>query len=205
MKTNPNTQWIPLLLFVVTTLLSAPATASSRYDSLINKHANRTGIPATLIKEVIRQESSFNRKARSPKGALGLMQLMPPTARRYGVKSRTNPDQNIRGGTDYMKWLYTRYKDWRLVLAAYNAGEGAVDKHNGIPPYKETQNYVRKILTKWQSRTDRATPMTMIRPDLNNQPKAISIQKQGLHSALTAATAVSWQPPKNYYFKEYRQ
>ncbi|CAG0911008.1 unnamed protein product, partial [Cyprideis torosa] len=134
-----KTPILRLFIFVVITLFShsatASATASARYDSLIKKHAQRTAIPATLIKEVIRQESSFNRKARSPKGALGLMQLMPATARRFGVKSRTNPDQNIRGGTDYMKWLYNRYKDWRLVLAAYTAGEGAVDKHNGIPPY----------------------------------------------------------------------
>jgi soluble lytic murein transglycosylase-like protein len=96
-------------------------------------------------------ESNFNPKATSPKNAQGLMQLIPATARRFHVKNLYNPEQNIKGGLAYLRWLMTYFEgDVRLVAAAYNAGEGAVDKYKGVPPYPETKKYVNKIYRLYQ-------------------------------------------------------
>ena len=110
--------------------------------------ANRYKLPKSLIHAVITAESAYDSEAVSRAGAVGLMQLMPGTARRYGVKNRRNPYQNISGGTQYLRDLLVMYdNNLQLVLAAYNAGEGAVKKYNNtIPPYKETQNYVKKVI-----------------------------------------------------------
>ena len=105
------------------------------------------GLDPNLILAIIETESNFNPKARSPANALGLMQLIPPTAERFGVRNRADPIQNLHGGMAYMRWLLSFFKgDLRLSLAGYNAGERAVEKYLGIPPYKETQAYVRKVL-----------------------------------------------------------
>ncbi len=99
-----------------------------------------------LVIAVIEVESGFDPKARSPKGAIGLMQLMPQTARRFGVRDPWDPIQNLRGGMAYLRWLLDRFDgDIALVLAGYNAGEKAVEKYRGIPPYRETQRYVQRI------------------------------------------------------------
>lgn len=127
---------------------------SANYDPIIEKHAQRTGIDPNLIRAVMGQESSGNPIARSPKGASGLMQLMPGTARRFGVSNITDPEQNIRGGTDYLKFLTDRYQgDSDKVIAAYNAGERNVDKYRGIPPFRETQNYVPAVKARYQKLT----------------------------------------------------
>lgn len=119
---------------------------SKQHDKAISKYSKKYNVPKALIKAVITAESCFNSKAVSPKGAEGLMQLMPPTARRFGVKDSFNPDSNIRGGTRYLNFLMKHFKqDLLYVIAAYNAGEGAVKKHKGVPPYKETRNYVSKV------------------------------------------------------------
>jgi soluble lytic murein transglycosylase-like protein len=118
----------------------------SQYAKPIQKASSQYGIDVALIRAIIHTESAFNPRAISPKGAVGLMQLMPFTAKRFGVTDRFDPSQNIEGGVRYLKWLMSRYKgNTALVLAAYNAGEGAVDKYSGIPPYKETQAYVKKV------------------------------------------------------------
>ena len=106
------------------------------------------GIDPELVMAVIRAESAFNAKAVSNKNAQGLMQLIPETAQRFGVKDSWDPIQNIKGGTAYLRWLL-RHFDGKvdLVLAAYNAGEGAVERYHGVPPYRETQEYVKRILT----------------------------------------------------------
>ncbi len=124
-------------------------------DESINRHAQRTGLDENLIRAVVDQESGGNPRALSPKGAQGLMQLMPDTAARFGVRNRRDPEQSLRGGTDYLRWLSDRYSgDVDKVLSGYNAGEGAVDKFGGIPPYKETQNYVRNIKSQLEPKED---------------------------------------------------
>jgi len=117
------------------------------YDRLITSAASAHKVDRALVKAVMHVESAFNRFAVSEKGALGLMQLMPDTAERYGVTDVFDPRQNVDGGVRYLKDLQRMFgNDTRLVLAAYNAGENAVKRHNGIPPYDETQDYVRKVL-----------------------------------------------------------
>ncbi|MEM6759223.1 MAG: lytic transglycosylase domain-containing protein [Pseudomonadota bacterium] len=106
--------------------------------------ARRNGVPEDLFLRLVQQESGWNPKARSIKGAYGLAQLMPATARYLGV-DRKDPVENLDGGARYLKEQYNEFGSWRLALAAYNAGPGAVKKHNGVPPYRETRDYVRII------------------------------------------------------------
>ena len=117
-----------------------------RFDPLIQQAARDAGIPAALVKAVIHAESAFNESAISKKGAIGLMQLMPGTARELGVVQPFRPEENVRGGSRYLRRLHDRYGSWTYTLAAYNAGPTAVDRHRGIPPYAETQQYVRRVL-----------------------------------------------------------
>ena len=121
-------------------------------DNLISKYADKNGLDEDFVKAVINQESGFNPNATSHCGAMGLMQLMPSTAQGLGVKDAYNPEQNIEGGTKYLKGLMDRFgNDKQLALAAYNAGPNAVKKYGGIPPYAETQNYVKKVLSKYDT------------------------------------------------------
>ncbi|APX25026.1 MAG: lytic transglycosylase domain-containing protein [Rhodobacteraceae bacterium] len=106
--------------------------------------ARRHGVPEDLFLRLVKQESNFNPRAKSHKGAIGLAQLMPFTAKRLGVDP-TDPKQNLEGGARYLKAQYLKFGSWRLALAAYNAGPGAVAKHGGVPPYRETRNYVKTI------------------------------------------------------------
>ncbi|MGY3668687.1 lytic transglycosylase domain-containing protein [Marinovum sp. KMM 9989] len=109
------------------------------------RQAQAHNIPEALFLALIQQESGWNRNARSPVGAIGLTQLMPGTARDLKVNPH-DPAQNIRGGAKYLREQYDRFGDWKLALAAYNAGPGAVRKYGGVPPYRETKNYVKRIL-----------------------------------------------------------
>ncbi len=120
---------------------------SRMYDDLILEHAQLNGVRTDLVRAVVQVESGFNAGARSPKGAMGLMQLMPATAREYGVTNGFDPAQNIRAGVAYLRQLLDRYQNnEELALAAYNAGPGAVDKHGEtVPPYRETRDYVSRI------------------------------------------------------------
>ena len=115
------------------------------YDPLIESAANKHEVDARIVKAVIQVESAFRPRARSPKGAMGLMQLMPKTARQYQAGNPYDPASNIEAGTKYLKRLLDEF-ELPLALAAYNAGEGAVRRFGGIPPYAETQAYVTKIL-----------------------------------------------------------
>ena len=124
----------------------------SIYDSHIVRAASKFNIDPGLIKAVMHTESGFNINARSPVGAQGLMQLMPATARRFNVSNAYDPTQNIDGGARYLSWLLKRFNgDVRLALAGYNAGEGNVDKYKGIPPFRETQDYVRRVTQRYNT------------------------------------------------------
>jgi len=115
--------------------------------AMVDEVASSVGVDPFLARAVIQAESAFNYKARSKAGALGLMQLMPATAERFGVVDPFDPRQNISGGTKYLRWLLDYYKgDVTKTVAAYNAGEGAVDRHGGIPPFRETRAYVPRVL-----------------------------------------------------------
>jgi soluble lytic murein transglycosylase-like protein len=124
----------------------------ARYDELIEDAAQRHNIDAKLLHAVIQTESAYNPSAISSAGAAGLMQLMPATAQRFGVYDRRDPDQNVEGGTKYLKHLIGLFGPrLDLAIAAYNAGENAVMRHNNtIPPYRETQDYVRQVLALYQ-------------------------------------------------------
>jgi soluble lytic murein transglycosylase-like protein len=120
------------------------------YARLIDEECRKADIDAAFVRALIRAESNFNPYAVSRKGARGLMQLMPATAERFGVQRSFDPASNIRGGVRYLKALCVRFANApELVLAAYNAGENAVDSYGGIPPYRETVNYVKRILAWW--------------------------------------------------------
>ncbi len=117
------------------------------YDKMIKEVAGRHHVDTALVKAVIRAESDFVPQAVSPKGALGLMQLMPATARMHGVWRAFEPRENVEGGVTHLRYLLDRYNgNLKLALAAYNAGEKAVDSHGGVPPYPETQDYVTSVL-----------------------------------------------------------
>ncbi len=143
-----------ILLFVCSIFLSHQAlgkNASGRqYDLIISRIAQKYDVDPELIHSIIRAESNYDSRAVSPKGAVGLMQLMPDTAKEYGVKDRYDPEENIEGGVKYLKVLLQTYdqKD-DLVLAAYNAGPEAVKKHKGIPPYPETIQYIQRVKSYW--------------------------------------------------------
>ena len=119
---------------------------TTAYNSEIASAAAQFGVEEAVVRAIIHAESSFNPGALSRVGAQGLMQLMPATARRFGVGNAFDPAQNIRGGVQYLGWLLKRFNgDLRLAAAGYNAGEGAVDKYKGVPPYSETQRYVQRV------------------------------------------------------------
>lgn len=131
---------------VQTTTRMVPSRAA-QYEDLIVQHAQLNGLRPDLVRAVVQVESGFNQYARSPKGAKGLMQLMPDTAREFGVVNPYNPAENVRAGTQYLRLLLERYdNNEELALAAYNAGPKAVDRYGeNVPPFRETRNYVEKI------------------------------------------------------------
>ncbi len=116
----------------------------SKYLPVARAAARKHNVPEDLFLRLVQQESAWKPKARSHKGAIGLAQLMPGTARYLRVDPH-NPRQNLEGGAKYLREMYDKFGSWRLALAAYNAGPGAVEKHGGVPPYRETRNYVKKI------------------------------------------------------------
>ena len=127
-------------------VVAAQPLPTTRHDRYIRGLADELGVSSDLIKAVAMVESGFDERARSPKGALGLMQLMPATARKYGVEDPFDPWQNLRGGAIHLSTLLDLYDgDLTLTLAAYNAGPAAVRRYRGVPPYRETRDYVRKV------------------------------------------------------------
>ncbi len=127
--------------------LSGLSPVRRRIADMIRHQARRHGIDERIALAVALAESNLNARAVSPMNAQGVMQLIPATQARFGVKDAFDAESNVRGGLAYLKWLKSRYHgDWGLVAAAYNAGEGAVDRHRGIPPFRETRDYVRRVL-----------------------------------------------------------
>ena len=137
-----------------TAVVERPA-AAPRFDDIVVAHAQRHSLRPELVRAVIQVESGYNPMATSPKGAMGLMQLMPATARELGVRNPYDPEENIRGGTRYLRLLLDRYDgNEQLALAAYNAGSGAVDRYGNVPPYRETRDSVRRVGQKAGADTD---------------------------------------------------
>jgi soluble lytic murein transglycosylase-like protein len=132
-----------------------PELAPTQLDELIEKNSDGDKLPAPLLREVIRQESAFQPCAVSSKGAQGLMQLMPETAAGFGVLDAFNPEENIAAGAKFLARLLDRYKgDKKLALAAYNAGADRVTQYRGVPPFPETENYVKQILDRFDAIKD---------------------------------------------------
>ncbi|MFH0702802.1 MAG: lytic transglycosylase domain-containing protein [bacterium] len=135
-------------------LAAPPAIAKNDVENLVKSAAKKFNIDERLILAIIKQESNFNPNAVSSAGAKGLMQLMPGTASKLGVNNPFDPVQNIEGGVKYLKGLIDKYRgNLVLALSAYNAGSGNVSKYGGTPPFKETQNYVKQVLSNYLSQT----------------------------------------------------
>jgi len=136
-----------------------PGVVTSSWDDMIVRTATRHQVDPDLVRAVVQVESNFNPYAVSSKGAMGLMQLIPSTARRFGVTNAFDPKANLDGGVRYLKYLMDLFGgDLKLSLAAYNAGENAVGRHNGVPPFQETRDYVRKISQLYSLATARRAP-----------------------------------------------
>ena len=151
---------VPDALALRVTRHSTPNAAHEAFEPLVQEYAARHRLRPGLVRAVIQVESGFDPGATSPKGAMGLMQLMPATARALGVRRPYDPTENIRGGTAYLRQLLDRYDgDEVLALAAYNAGSGAVNRYGGqVPPYRETRDYVRKVGSAEAADNDAPTP-----------------------------------------------
>jgi soluble lytic murein transglycosylase-like protein len=145
--------------------VAPPPAAPRGIDDTVSEAAARHGLPPQLIDSVIKVESGYDPFAISPKGALGLMQLIPSTARRFGVANVFDPAQNIEGGAKYLKYLLDLYNgNYPLALAAYNAGEGAVAKYGGVPPYKETRDYLISVEKQLQKQKPAAPAPPPVKP-----------------------------------------
>jgi soluble lytic murein transglycosylase-like protein len=155
-------------------------------SALVEDAARRNGVDPLLVHSVIKAESNYNPKAVSNKGAQGLMQLMPATARDLGVKNAMDPKDNIEGGVKYLKYLQSQFSDTALALAAYNAGEGAVKRYNWIPPYAETQDYVVKVARNYKQARAAAA--------------AVASKPVAPASAVAAAVPVEPLPPQIQYY-----
>lgn len=169
------------------------------FDQLIRQAAQQHGVSEGLIKAVMHTESGFNIKARSPVGAQGLMQLMPATARRFNVSNAYDPQQNIFAGAKYLSWLLKRFNgDTRLAIAAYNAGEGNVDKYGGIPPFRETQDYVRRVTSRYQNLYASGLGTNLSESSNNNQTGQVLAQSANYTSSNNSSSPTATPPPKQY-------
>ncbi|MCA1616007.1 MAG: lytic transglycosylase domain-containing protein, partial [Acidobacteria bacterium] len=170
--------------------LDGYTTGDAKVDAFIASSGTRHGVDPVLLYAIMHRESAFKKRALSHKGARGLMQLMPGTAARFGVRDIFDPAQNIEGGARYMSWLLRRFDgDVRLALAGYNAGEGAVDKYGRrVPPYRETQEYVRRISERYALMRDpdsarRAPVLTTAQAAVANQtPDPAALYERNAYS-----------------------
>ena len=171
------------------------------FDQLIRQAAQHHGVSEGLVKAIMHTESGFNIHARSPVGAQGLMQLMPATARRFNVSNAYDPQQNIFGGVKYLSWLLKRFNgDTRLAIAAYNAGEGNVDKYGGIPPFRETQDYVRRVTSRLQNlySSGLGTPLS----DSSSNPPSGQLLAQSANYATSTSNNPEPAPTAKQYNRQ---
>ena len=171
------------------------------FDQLIRQAAQHHGVSEGLVKAIMHTESGFNIHARSPVGAQGLMQLMPATARRFNVSNAYDPQQNIFGGVKYLSWLLKRFNgDTRLAIAAYNAGEGNVDKYGGIPPFRETQDYVRRVTSRLQNlySSGLGTPLS----DSSSNPPSGQLLAQSANYATSTSNNPEPAPTAKQYSRQ---
>jgi soluble lytic murein transglycosylase-like protein len=178
-----------------TSALKGYTTGNAQVDNLLIQSGKNNGVDPLLLYSVMHQESSFKSRAISPKGARGLMQLMPGTAARFGVRNIFDPQQNIEAGTRYLRFLLDRFEgDLKLALAGYNAGEGAVDKYGWrIPPYAETQEYVRRISRRYQLLRD--PNAAIFAPRINSAQVARLQSKQSTSLAVYERTVSTVRLP----------
>lgn len=163
---------------------SSSLSGKGSYDHIIEKIAHKYDLPSELIHSIIKAESNYDPYAVSSKGAAGLMQLMPKTAEQYGVKDRFDPVENIEGGTKYLKDLIKIYdQNLELILAAYNAGQEAIKRYQGIPPYPETINYIEKVKSAY-GRRDLQT-RTRIYTYYDKEGRLVLTNNQALYNANT--------------------
>lgn len=185
---------------------------------LINKTARAHQVDPLLVHSIVKVESNYNSFAVSNKGAEGLMQLMPPTARMLGVSNSFDPQQNIEAGVKYLKYLQGMYKDDRLALAAYNAGPGAVEKYKQVPPFKETQNYVEQVGRRYenarraagQAADERGAGQAADKRGADQAADAGKVEKAGQNDAEKAAAGqalapVAASPPEQAIVEKYRK
>ena len=159
-----------LVRTVVTPPAPGRAASTSPVPELVKKAAEVHQLDPLLVHSVIQAESEYNPYALSPKGAQGLMQLMPATARRFGVSNSFNVAENIEGGVRYLKYLMDLFGDEKLAVAAYNAGEEAVLRYGGVPPYPETQNYVRAVSSSYASAKSASGAPSAPKEDVKQDP-----------------------------------
>lgn len=167
-RVDPRTGRLVRKTFVV-----RPPAAPAEISELVEKTSRAHNVDPLLVDSVIRVESGYNPNAVSPKGAQGLMQLMPPTAQMLGVNDSFNPAENIEAGVKYLKYLQDLYKDDRLALAAYNAGPASVDRFKQIPPYPETQKYVEQVGKKYSDAKTAASQRSSPAPAVAAQPAPV--------------------------------
>lgn len=171
-RVDPRTRKLVRKVVASPSSTSARAQAPTAISALVEQSARAHNVDPLLVNSIIQVESNYNSHAVSPKGAEGLMQLTPPTARMLGVSNSFDPGENIEGGVKYLKYLQDLYKDDRLALAAYNAGPGAVDKYKWIPPYPETQKYVENV----GKRYDAARQSAVAKASTISVPAAVAPQ-----------------------------
>lgn len=153
-------------------VIKAPSTGTQiNVGEIVERAAKAHAVDPLLVHSVIRAESNYNPTAVSPKGAEGLMQLIPATARRFGALNSFDAEENITAGVKYLKYLQEMFKDDRLALAAYNAGEGAVQKYGNVPPYKETLQYVDRVGKSYGEARKKQQPETAAAAPIPQQPQ----------------------------------